>query len=95
MSNVRLVYTNNNLLIGKLTILDKEPSVLLEDCYLINYNLNTLNCQFVTFPLFSDERYVIINSSNVFTIVEPSSKVIKEYYKILSDSVNTNDSQNQ
>lgn len=99
--NVFLIYTNNslyNILIGKVTILAEEPKVLIENCYWLRFSQGRstksqipLKCELIPFPLFSKENSLLINSSNIFTLVEPTEEILSLYFKNKSQGVILNE----
>jgi len=63
-------------LIGKVTELDEEPSVLIEECYRI------VDGVLEVYPLYSAQRDLFLTSESIFTIVDPSKEMLGEYQKI-------------
>ncbi len=63
-------------LIGKVTELDEEPSVLIEECYRIVDGVLEI------YPLYSSQRDLFLTSESIFTIVDPSKEMLGEYQKI-------------
>jgi hypothetical protein len=63
-------------LIGKVTELDEEPSVLIEECYRI------VDGKLEVYPLYSAQRDLFLTSESIFTIVDPSKEMLGEYQKI-------------
>ena len=60
-------------LIGMVTELDEEPSLLIETCYeIVDGNL-------VPFPKYSAQRDIFLTSETILTILEPSPEVLKKY----------------
>ena len=63
-------------LIGKVTELDEEPSVLIEECYrIVDGNLEV-------YPKYSAQRDLFLTSESIFTIVDPSKEMLGEYQKV-------------
>jgi hypothetical protein len=60
-------------LIGKVTELDEEPSLLIESCYEI------VEGDLVPFPRFSAQRDMFLTSDMILTILDPSPKVLETY----------------
>lgn len=76
-----IILTNQRTyLVGKLQEMDEEPSVLLEDVYAIEPE-GTLTA----YPLHTDQRYLFLTSDQVFTILDPSTVVIDEYKKMMTE----------
>jgi hypothetical protein len=63
-------------LIGKVTELDEEPSILIEGCYRI------VDGQLEEYPQYSSQRDLFLTSDAVFTIVDPSTAILGEYQKV-------------
>ena len=60
-------------LIGMVTELDEEPSLLIETCYEI------VDGDLVPFPKYSAQRDIFLTSETILTILEPSPEVLKKY----------------
>lgn len=67
----------NDYLIGKVTELDEEPSILIEGCYQIMED-GTLE----QYPKYSSQRDLFLTSEAIFTIVDPSTEILGEYQKV-------------
>jgi hypothetical protein len=63
-------------LIGKVTELDEEPSILIEKCYEVE-----AEDKIKPFPLFSSQRDIFLTSEDILTILEPSPTLLKTYNK--------------
>ena len=61
-------------LIGAVTELDEEPSILIENCYEIQDD-ETLS----PFPAFTEQRDMFLTSDVVLSILDPSDEVLKIY----------------
>ena len=61
-------------LLGKITELDEEPSLLLEDCYYVDPE-GALD----KYPLHTDQRDVFLTSDQVLTILDPSAVIAEKY----------------
>jgi len=61
-------------LLGKLTEMDEEPSLLLEDCYSI-----TPEAELQSYPLHTDQRFVFLTTDDVMTILDPPDTIVKAY----------------
>ena len=69
-----LLQQRSEYLIGKITELDEEPSLLIENCYeVIDED------KVIPFPKFSSQRDVFLTSENVLSILDPSSKLLETY----------------
>ena len=66
----------NDYLVGKVTELDEEPSILVEGCYRI------VEGQLEKYPQYSNQRDLFLTSDSVFTIVDPSTEILGEYQKV-------------
>tara|TARA_B100000579_G_scaffold2021_1_gene1564 strand:- start:1345 stop:1551 length:207 start_codon:yes stop_codon:yes gene_type:complete len=61
-------------LLGKITELDEEPSLLLENCYYVDPE-GALD----KYPLHTDQRDVFLTSDQVLTILDPSAVIAEKY----------------
>jgi len=75
-SNLKILLMTNRseYLIGQVTELDEEPSILIEKCFSISDD-GTLK----PFPAFASQRDLFLTSESVLTIVDPSEQIAKEY----------------
>ena len=76
-SNLKILLMTNRseYLIGQVTELDEEPSILIEKCFEIKPD-DTLEA----FPCFRiSQRDLFLTSESVLTIVDPSEQIVKEY----------------
>lgn len=75
-SNLKILLMTNRseCLIGQVTELDEEPSILIEKCFEIKPD-GALE----PFPAFSSQRDLFLTSESVLTIVDPSEQIVKEY----------------
>ena len=75
-SNLKILLMTNRseYLIGQVTELDEEPSILIEKCFEIKSD-GTLEA----FPAFASQRDLFLTSESVLTIVDPSEQITKEY----------------
>ena len=62
-------------LIGMVTELDEEPSLLIETCYEI------VDGDLIPFPKYSAQRDMFLTSETILTILDPSPKVLETYNK--------------
>ena len=63
------------LLIGNISILDEEPSLIIENSYSVeNYPMLLLK-----YPIYADENNTLINSANILTIYTPNEDLTKAY----------------
>jgi len=60
-------------LIGMVTELDEEPSLLIETCYEI------VDGDLVPFPKYSAQRDIFLTSETILTILEASPEVLEKY----------------
>jgi hypothetical protein len=60
-------------LIGKVTELDEEPSLLIETCYEI------VDGELIPFPKYSAQRDIFLTSETILTILDPSPEVLEKY----------------
>jgi hypothetical protein len=61
-------------LIGKVTELDEEPSLLIENVYQVRDEKDITQ-----YPEFTDQRDLFLTSDVVFTIIDPSSTLLATY----------------
>ena len=75
-SNLKILLMTNRseYLIGQVTELDEEPSILVEKCFSISPD-GVLS----PFPAFSSQRDLFLTSESVLTIVDASEQITKEY----------------
>ncbi len=75
-SNLKILLMTNRseCLIGRVTELDEEPSVLIEKCFNI-----TSDGKLEEFPPFASQRDLFLTSESILTIVDPSEQIVKEY----------------
>ena len=72
-----LLQQRNEYLIGTITELEEEPSLLSEKCYEVTGE------EFLTpFPKYSSQRDIFLTSENVLSILDPSDKLLKAYKKL-------------
>ena len=69
-----LLQQRSEYLIGKITELDEEPSLLIENCYEV-----TDEETIIPFPRFSAQRDVFLTSENVLSILDPAPKLLETY----------------
>ena len=72
-----LLQQRNEYLIGTITELDEEPSLLIEKCYEV-----TGEEVLTPFPKYSSQRDIFMTSENVLSILDPSDKLLKAYKKL-------------
>ena len=60
-------------MIGEVTELDEEPSLLIETCYEI------VDGELIPFPKYSAQRDMFLTSDMILTILDPSPKVLETY----------------
>ncbi len=61
-------------LLGKITELDEEPSLLIENCYTVTPE-ETLQ----EYPLYTSQRDLFLTSDDIMTILDPSLTITKLY----------------
>ncbi len=61
-------------LIGAVTELDEEPSILIENCYEIQDD-ETLS----PFPAFTEQRDMFLTSDTIMSILDPSPNLVQLY----------------
>jgi len=71
---VVLMANRTEYLIGRVTELDEEPSLLIEKCFSI-----TPEGKLKPFPAFASQRDLFLTSESVLTIVDPSEQIATEY----------------
>jgi hypothetical protein len=71
---VVLLKQRSEYLIGRVTELDEEPSVLIEQCFSI-----TPQGKLEPFPAFASQRDLFLTSESVLTIVDASEQIATEY----------------
>ena len=67
-------------LLGKITELDEEPNLLIEDCYSV-----TPEVTLQEYPLHTSQRDLFLTSDDVMTILDPSLVVTKLYEEAISE----------
>ena len=72
-----LLQQRNEYLLGKVTELDEEPSLLIEKCYEVTGE-DTLT----PFPKYSSQRDVFLTSDNILSILDPTPKLLEIYNKL-------------
>ena len=72
-----LLQQRNEYLLGKVTELDEEPSLLIEKCYEVTGE-DTLT----PFPKYSSQRDVFLTSDNILSILDPSKELLDIYNKL-------------
>jgi hypothetical protein len=77
MLKLILLKTNPQLhLLGQLTELDEEPSLLIERCMVVKDD-GTLE----PYPKHTDQRDLFLTSDLLFTIMDPSATIADAYKK--------------
>ena len=72
-----VVLKDHSHLMGEVTELDEEPSYLIQNVFKINEG------SFDKYPLYTDQRDIILTSDVVLTIVDPSEDTVTNYKKAL------------
>ena len=67
-------------LLGKITELDEEPSLLIENCYSV-----TPEVTLQEYHLHTSQRDLFLTSDDVMTILDPSLVVTKLYEEAISE----------
>lgn len=77
-----LILKNNpdTYLIGKLTEMDEEPSLLLEDSHVIESD-GTVQ----VYPLHTDQRFLFLTSTDIMSILDPAPAVLAAYQKAVKE----------
>ena len=71
---VILLKQRNEYLIGAVTELDEEPSILIENCYEI------LDDETISpFPAFTQQRDVFLTGDTILSILDPSPNLVEIY----------------
>ncbi len=71
---VILLKQRSEYLIGRVTELDEEPSILIENCFEVKDD-QTL----IPFPSFSEQRDMFLTSDVVMSILDPSPSLVELY----------------
>ena len=71
---VILLKQRSEYLLGKVTELDEEPSILIEACYEI-----ISDEEIVPFPSFTGQRDVFLTSDVIMSILDPSPNLVELY----------------
>ena len=69
-----LLKNRQEYLLGKVTELDEEPSILIEGCYEI-----ISDEEISPFPSFTSQRDVFLTSDTIMSILEPSPNLVDLY----------------
>ena len=70
----------NTYLIGKLTELDEEPGLLLEDSHVIDTE-GGLH----VYPLHTDQRFIFLTTTDIMTIMDAAPAVLAAYQKAVNE----------
>ncbi len=73
---VILLKQRQEYLLGKVTELDEEPSILVEGCYEV-----ISEEEIVPFPSFTAQRDVFLTSDTIMSILDPSPSLVELYNK--------------
>jgi hypothetical protein len=71
-----LLKERQEFLLGTVTQLDEEPSLLIENCYAVTGD-ETIE----VFPPYTTQRDLFLTSESIFTILDPSPKLVEIYEK--------------
>lgn len=75
MVKILILKTDPSLyLIGKITELDEEPSLLIENCYSI-----APDGEMTQYPLHTDQRDLFLTFDQTLTILDPSASIADSY----------------
>jgi hypothetical protein len=69
-----LLQQRSEYLIGKVTELDEEPAILIENCYEVSEE-----DLLVPFPKYSAQRDVFLTSESIMSILDPAPKLLETY----------------
>jgi len=77
-----LILKNNpdTYIIGKLTEMDEEPSLLVEDSHVIHVD-GTVQ----VYPLHTDQRFIFLTSTDIMSILDPAPAVLAAYQKAVNE----------
>ena len=75
---VVLLRQRKEYLLGRLTELDEEPSLLIENCYQIDVNEDG-EPEIHPFPDFTSQRDMFLTTETVLSILDPSPKILEIY----------------
>ena len=75
-----LTHHPQTYLLGKVTEMDEEPSLLLEDCFSI-----TPEGELQEYPLHTDQRFVFLTSEQCMSILDPSGVIVTKYNNAVSE----------
>ena len=67
-------------LLGKVTEMDEEPGLLVEDVYAID-----VDASLVPYPLHTDQRYLFMNTGDVMSMLDPTKVIVSKYKKLVKD----------
>ena len=70
----------NTYLIGKLTEMDEEPSLILEDSHVIEVD-GTVQ----VYPHHTDQRFLFLTSTDIMSILDPAPAVLAAYQKAVNE----------
>lgn len=81
MSDVKIVilkYQIDTFFIGRITELDEEPSILVENCYKI------VDGKLELYPKYSAQRDLFLTSDDILTILDVAPDVLDLYAKTIT-----------
>jgi hypothetical protein len=70
----------NTYLIGKLTELDEEPGLLLEESHVIDTEGGVH-----VYPLHTDQRFIFLTTTDIMTIMDAAPAVLAAYQKAVNE----------
>ena len=71
-----LLKERSEYLLGKVTELDEEPSILIEGCYQVMSDE-----EIIPFPAFTSQRDVFLTSDCIMSILDPNPNLVELYNK--------------
>ena len=73
---VILLKNRQEYLLGKVTELDEEPSILIEGCYQVMSDE-----EIIPFPAFTSQRDMFLTSECIMSILDPNPNLVELYNK--------------
>ena len=71
-----LLKERSEYLLGKVTELDEEPSILIEGCYQVMSDE-----EIIPFPAFTSQRDMFLTSECIMSILDPNPNLVELYNK--------------
>ena len=67
-------------ILGKVTEMDDEPSLMIDDCYVIKGgNGSGIKIDLIEYPKHVSTRFLFLTSTDVLTILDPAPAVQEAY----------------